>query len=108
MKKTIANTLKVGAAALFLVAATGCATTKEVEAAKAAADSAAQAAAAAQKAADAASSSAAGAKSSADAKEGGDCALQTAGCVSQPVFPPAFGADHLPHRPAIRKQRHTW
>jgi hypothetical protein len=79
MKKTIANTLKVGAAALFLVAASGCATTKDVEAAKAAADSAAQAASAAQKAADAAASAASSAKSSADsAQSTANQALQAA------------------------------
>ena len=66
MKNTIATTLKTGVVALFLITAAGCATTKDVQDARAAADKAAQAAAAAQTAADTAAKEATSAKSAAD------------------------------------------
>jgi len=66
MKNTLSTSLKAGVAALLLITAAGCATTKDVQEARAAADKAAQAAAAAQQAADSASKAASSAKSAAD------------------------------------------
>jgi hypothetical protein len=79
MKKAIATTLKATAAALVLISAAGCATTKDVQEARAAADKAAQQATAAQSSADSAARSAAAAKSAADsAQSTANQALQAA------------------------------
>lgn len=79
MNNTIANTLKVGAAALFLISASGCVTTKQLEEVRAAAQKAGQDAAAAQTAANSAASAASSAKTAADgAQSTANQALQAA------------------------------
>jgi len=83
MHNMISKSLKVGAVALVLVAAAGCATTKDVDAAKAAAQKAQQDAAAAQATANqalqAAQAAAAAAKSAPDnAQSTANQALQAA------------------------------
>jgi Alanine-zipper, major outer membrane lipoprotein len=83
MKNTVANTLKVGVAALFLVTAAGCATTEQLNAVRATAEKGVQDAAAAKSAADAAASAAAAARTAADGAQNAANRALTAAQASQ-------------------------
>lgn len=83
MKNTVANTLKVGVAALFLVTASGCVTSSQLAEVRAVADKGVQDAAAAKAAADAAASAAAAARTAADGAQNAANRALTAAQASQ-------------------------